>query len=413
MRSRTVLILLFEDVQSLDITGPLEVFTGANSWCAARGTRPAYAPMTASPDAAPIRTSSGLRITPDADLHCQTAPDLLLVPGGAGTRHPPPKVLTWLREQGAHATRLISVCTGAFLLAEAGLLAGRRATTHWAHCHTLANRFPEVTVATDPIFVRDGHIATSAGVTAGIDLTLSLVDDDLGSEAALAVARNMVMFLRRPGSQAQFSAQLAVHTARSPRMHELQQWIAEHPEADLSVEALARRTHLSARHFARAFTSEIGMSPGRYVDLARIESARRRFADSDAGVAETARACGYGTPEALRRAFLRRLGVGPSEYRERFRCPMSRCRHRVHRRRGAKPMRRPSRQSYPKTPAVVRVVHGCWVRCRPRDRGVGGRAVAAWAEPELFWPQDGLGGATHSPVVASDRRWSPVQAWPR
>ncbi|MBV9381166.1 MAG: DJ-1/PfpI family protein [Streptosporangiaceae bacterium] len=321
---RRVLIVLFDRVQSLDVTGPLEVFAGANSWRERRGAEPEYAIRTASLGGRPVRTSSGLRITPDTSLGDTGQPgqrqaDLLIVPGGDGARHADPEVVAWLREHGPRAGMLVSVCTGAFLLAEAGLLAGRRVTTHWAYCAGLAARFPELAVDPDPIFVRDGNVATSAGVTAGVDLALALVEDDLGRDAALDIARHLVVFLRRPGNQAQFSAQLAAQVAGREPLRDVQQWIADHPAADLSVEALAERAHLSARQFARAFAAEVGMPPGRYVDLVRLEAARRRLEDTAEGVEGTARACGYGTPEAMRRAFVRALGVSPAEYRRRFR----------------------------------------------------------------------------------------------
>ena len=307
---RTVLIVLFDDVQSLDVTGPLEVFAHL----------PGYQISTASLGAAPVTTSSGLRLTPDADLtHRAQPPDLLLVPGGEGARRRDPDVVAWLRDNAPRARRLASVCTGAFLLAEAGLLDGRRVTTHWAHCQDLAAQYPDITVDPDPIFIKDATLATSAGVTAGIDLALALVEDDLGRDAALAVARQLVVFLRRPGSQAQFSAQLAAQTATRPPLRDIQHWITEHPSADLSVDTLAQRASLSPRQFARAFAAQVGMPPGRYVDRARLEAARRRLEDTAADVAATARACGYGTPEAMRRAFVRALGVSPAEYRRRFR----------------------------------------------------------------------------------------------
>jgi AraC-like DNA-binding protein len=233
---RTVLMVLFEDVQSLDVTGPLEVFTGANAWRASRGEDPAY----------DVRTASL---------------------GG----------------------RLVSVCTGAFLLAAAGLLDGRRVTTHWFYCAALAAKYPELTVEPDPIFVRDGNVATSAGVTAGIDLALALVEDDLGRDAALDIARHLVVFLRRPGNQAQFSAQLAGQLASREPLRDVQRWIAEHPAADLSVETLASQASLSPRQFARAFAAEVGMPPGRYVDRVRLETARRRLEDTGDGIEQTAR----------------------------------------------------------------------------------------------------------------------------
>jgi transcriptional regulator GlxA family with amidase domain len=226
--------------------------------------------------------------------------------------------VSWLRDHARQAGRVASVCTGAFLLAEAGLLAGRRVTTHWAYCAKLAGKYPDITVDPDPIFIKDGNLSTSAGVTAGIDLALALVEDDLGRDTALAVARQLVVFLRRPGSQSQFSAQLAAQSASRQPLREVQQWIAEHPEEDLSIAALARRASLSERHFARAFAAKVGVPPGRHVDQVRIEAARRRLEDTADGVEETARACGYGTPEAMRRAFLKALGVSPAEYRRRF-----------------------------------------------------------------------------------------------
>lgn len=311
---RTVLVVLFDGVQSLDVTGPLEVFAGAE-----QHTPGTYRIGTASLDGAPVRTSSGLTLVPDHTLEAAPAPHTLLVPGGQGTRNPAPGVVEWLRAHGSRAERLVSVCTGALLLAEAGFLDGRRATTHWAYCDTLARRHPAVEVDPDPIFVRDGHIATSAGVTAGIDLALALVEDDIGREAALAIARHLVVFLRRPGNQAQFSAQLAAQTARREPLREVQRWISEHPGDDLSVEHLAARARLSPRHFARAFRTETGTTPGRYVDRVRLEHARRLLEDTSDGVEEISRACGYGTTEAMRRAFVKTLAISPAEYRRRFR----------------------------------------------------------------------------------------------
>jgi transcriptional regulator GlxA family with amidase domain len=318
---RTVLIVLFDGVQSLDVTGPLEVFNAANRWCAEREpAAPGYAITTASLGGAAVRTTSGLGLLPAVDLaSVRDAPDLMVVPGGAGARRRDPDLVGWLREHARAAATLASVCTGAFLLAEAGLLTGRTVTTHWERCADLAAQYPDVTVDPDPIFIKDGDLATSAGVTAGIDLALALVEDDLGRDAALAVARQLVVFLRRPGSQSQFSAQLCAQVAERQPLREVQQWIAEHPAADLSVETLAERASLSPRQFARAFAAETGLPPGRYVDRARLEAARRHLEDSAAGVEQAARACGYGTPEAMRRAFIRALGVSPAEYRRRFR----------------------------------------------------------------------------------------------
>ena len=265
-----------------------------------------------------MRTSSGLTIAPDAALADEGTPHTVIVPGGPGTRAPAPELVGWLRAHAPDAERIVSVCTGAFVLAEAGLLDGRRVTTHWANCATLARRYPDVTVMPEPIFVRDGNVATSAGVTAGIDLALTLVEDDHGRDVALAVARQLVVFLRRPGNQTQFSAQLQAQVAHREPLREVQHWIAEHPGADLSVDALAERARLSPRQFARAFTAETGMPPGRYVDRVRLEAARRRLEDTRDGVEQVARFCGYHTPEAMRRAFQQALQVSPAEYRRRF-----------------------------------------------------------------------------------------------
>lgn len=315
METRGVLVVLFDGVQSLDVSGPLEVFAGAAQHPACQ---PPYRVTTASLDGAPVRGSSGLTLVPDAALSRVRTPDTLVVPGGPGTRAPDPRLVAWLRRRAPRARRVLSVCTGAYLLGEAGLLAGRRATTHWASCADLARRFPDVEVDPDPIYVRGGSVTTSAGVTAGIDAALALVEEDVGRDVALAVAQHLVVFLRRPGGQTQFSAQLAAQVAQREPLRDVQQWIAEHPGDDLSVETLAARANLSPRQFARAFAAEVGVTPGRYVDRVRLETARRLLEETHDGVEVVARTCGYGAPETMRRAFTRALGVAPVEYRRRF-----------------------------------------------------------------------------------------------
>jgi transcriptional regulator GlxA family with amidase domain len=322
MTPRSVLIAVFDGVQSLDVTGPLEVFAGANGHVAGGGFGgPAYEITIAGPGGTPVRTSSGLTLVPGRDLRAAVAAHTVLVPGGEGTRSgggAADEVTDWLRRHGPQAQRIASVCTGAFLLARAGLLDGRRVTTHWAYADALARQFPAVHVDPEPIYVRDGSVITSAGVTAGIDLALALVEEDVGREAALDVARHLVVFLRRPGGQAQFSAQLHAQLARRRPLRDVQHWITERPAADLSVERLAARAGLSPRQFARSFAAETGMTPGRYVDRVRLEAARRELEDTGAAVGQVARSCGYGTPEAMRRAFIRTLGVSPAGYRQRF-----------------------------------------------------------------------------------------------
>jgi transcriptional regulator GlxA family with amidase domain len=311
---KLVLMPLFHGLQSLDLTGPLEVFTGAARYLDSDH----YRVLTASVGGVPIRTHSGLHITPDVDLLAAPRPHTIVVPGGLGTRDPQPELVAWLRSNAKKAARVVSVCSGAFLLAEAGLLAGRRATTHWSACDELASSYPDIEVDPEPIFVRDGNVSTSAGVTSGIDLALALVEEDLGRDVALTIARHLVMFLRRPGNQTQFSAQLTAQSAQRRPLRDVQQWITEHPASKLSVEALAERVNLSPRQFARVFAAETGMTPGRYVDRVRLEAARRELEDTEAGITGIAKSCGYGTPESMRRAFIKTLGISPAEYRRRF-----------------------------------------------------------------------------------------------
>src|SRR5207302_4585513 len=219
------------------------------------------------------------------------------------------------------ARRTAAVCTGAFLLARAGLLEGRRATTHWSAAAELARRYPEVRVDAEPIFLRDGDVWTSAGVTAGMDLALALVEEDLDRDAALTIARHLVLFLRRPGNQSQFSATLAAQQPVREPLREVQRQVVEHIAGEHSVETMARRAHMSPRHFARAFRAETGLTPARYVERVRLEAARRWLEDTSEPVASIATACGFGSAETMRRVFLRALGVAPAEYRRRFQAP--------------------------------------------------------------------------------------------
>jgi len=315
MRTREVVIVLYDGVQPLDVTGPMDVFTSAARFVGDDAATP-YVVRTASLGGAAVRCAGGLRLVPDLDVRDVDAPDILLVPGGPGWRQPDPQLLEWLRECAGRAERVVSVCTGAFLLAGAGLLDGLRATTHWDSCAELASRHPEVEVDPSPIFVRAGKVSTSAGVTAGIDLAIALVEEDLGRTVGLQIARLLVVFLRRPGNQAQFSVQLNAQVARTDPLREVQYWAVENLAADLSVPALAARAGLSLRQFARAFKQEVGESPGRYVDLIRLEAAERMLVDTTDSVARVAHACGYGTEEAMRRAFVRELGMSPTQYRQ-------------------------------------------------------------------------------------------------
>ena len=314
---RRVVIVALPEVQPLDVTGPAEVFASAAS--VAGGDVAAYTIEVVAPGGAPIPTDSGYAIAPAGALEAVRGPvDTLLVAGGAGARHASAETVARVRRLAARADRVASVCTGAYVLAAAGLLDGRRATTHWSWCDDLQRRHPAVTVERDPIFVVDGPVRTSAGVTAGMDLALALVEEDLGPRVALEVARWLVVFVKRPGGQAQFSAQLAGQSADRVPLRELQAWIADHLDADLSVPALAARACMSERNFARAFKAETGMTPAVYVEALRVERARLALESGGAPIDAIARRCGFGTVETLRRAFARRLGVSPGAYRNRF-----------------------------------------------------------------------------------------------
>jgi len=309
---RRVVIVAFPDVQSLDVAGPVEVFAAAGG----------YRVEVVAPVAGLVRASSGLGLWVDAALADVRGPiDTLVVAGGEGTRGvvADEAFVGAIRRLAPACRRVASVCSGAFALAAAGLLDGKRATTHWGWCDVLASAFPKVTVEPDRIFVRDGDVWTSAGVTAGIDLALAMVEEDVGRDVALAVARRLVVFLKRPGGQSQFSAHLAGQLADRRPLSELQAWIADHLDSDLSVERLADRAAMSVRNFSRMFSREVGVTPARFVERARVDGARRLLEESTASVDEIAARCGFGTAETMRRTFLRSLHVTPTDYRRRFR----------------------------------------------------------------------------------------------
>jgi transcriptional regulator GlxA family with amidase domain len=317
VRTRDVVLVVFPGLQSLDLTGPMEVFDVANR----EAGGPAYRLQVASLDAGPVRTSSGLDVCAQVALRDLDGPiDTLVVVGGDGTYQAvvDDQLIAQVARLAPLARRVTSVCSGAFVLARAGLLDGRRATTHWTVCDLLADSFPQVEVDPDPIFVRDGDVYTSAGVTAGMDLALALVEDDLGRDVALAVARHLVLFLRRPANQSQFSAQLAAQMADRDGLRDAQRHVIDHPESDCSVAALARIAAMSERHFARCFTEEVGVTPARFVERIRVETARRLLEDTDEGVESIAARAGFGTAETMRRTFLRVLRTSPTAYRTRF-----------------------------------------------------------------------------------------------
>jgi transcriptional regulator GlxA family with amidase domain len=315
-RSSTIVILAYEGVQLLDVTGPIEVFEAARE----RGAD--YRVLVASPDGSDILAGSRTRL--GADVAFAELPrriDTLVVPGAPDWRAiaGDPGLVATVVDAARRSRRTASVCAGAFVLAAAGLLDGRRATTHWELATDLARNYPQIRVDADAIFLADGPIHTSAGVTSGIDLCLALVEADHGAELARDVARHLVVFMQRPGGQAQFSVRLDLATtAQSPLRHVIDDVVRD-PTADHSLEALSERAGFSVRHLTRVFQRELGVTPGRFVESVRVEAAKARLQRSDEPLATIARASGFGSDETMRRAFWRELSATPAAYRERFR----------------------------------------------------------------------------------------------
>jgi transcriptional regulator GlxA family with amidase domain len=316
---RGVEILAFPAVQLLDVAGPLQVFASANEIVARTGGAPLYAPRVVSAAAPVVTASSGLGLVAAPLPRGRAAVDTLLVAGGPGVHLAAAdrQVVAWVQARAKRARRVASVCTGAFLLAASGVLDGRRAATHWMHCAELARRFPAIRVEPDPIFVRDGRIWTSAGVTAAIDLALALVEEDVGRSLALAVARHLVMFLKRPGGQAQFSTVLSLQGAED-RFGALHGWMELCLADDLSLPVLAQKAGMSERSFSRRYVEATGITPARAVERLRVEAARRLLSDTHLPVKRVAARCGFGSEETLRRSFSRLLSATPQEYRARF-----------------------------------------------------------------------------------------------
>jgi transcriptional regulator GlxA family with amidase domain len=318
--TRKVLIVGFPGVQGLDLVGPFEVFTSASLALAAQG-KEGYQPVVASVDGRPVTTETGLTFAA-VELPDPSEPvDTLILPGGRGVHaaRQDPRVIDWVVAAAPQARRVVTVCTGAFLAAQAGLLDGCRATTHWAYTDQLAREFPAIDVDPDPIFVRSSAtVWTAAGVSAGIDLALALVEDDHGTEVAQTVARWLVLYLRRPGGQTQFAAPVWVARAKREPIRAVQDAVESEPGGAHSIGELARRAAMSPRHFTRVFTGEVGEAPGAYVERVRTEAARRQLEQTDDTVVAIAARCGFGTPETMRRNFIRRIGVSPDQYRKTF-----------------------------------------------------------------------------------------------
>lgn len=313
-----ITLLAFPRVQLLDVVGPADVFAEAAKQL---GNPRAYRVEVIGTHKGVIKGSSGLKLSIDETFETYKGRiDTLLVAGSPHIEEIAlnPELQQWLCRQAKTVRRIGSVCSGAFLLAAAGLLDGRHVTTHWNSSAKLAREHPQTHVDPDSIFIKDGNVYTSAGVTAGMDLALALVEEDHGRELALSVAREMVMFFKRPGGQSQFSAQLAAQTAERSVIRNVQDYVVEHLKADLSVPTLAARAGMSERNFARTFKAETDSTPAEFVELARIDAARRMIEDSDVSLKRLADNVGYANTDGFRRAFMRRLGVGPSDYLKRF-----------------------------------------------------------------------------------------------
>jgi transcriptional regulator GlxA family with amidase domain len=314
MAGRRVVMVAMPCAEVVEVDGALDIFYAANLVVDGAYDVEVVSPVTT------VRAWAGLRLVADRSYRsARGAIDTLIVTGvEPDDARRDPDLIRWLVRTAPRVRRVVGLCTGSYVLAEAGLLDGRRATTHWMYCNDLAARYPKIRVERDPIYIRDHGVYTSAGSTAGLDLVLALVEDDLGRRVALQVAQRMVFFLKRPGGQAQFSVLLSTQTAERHPFRDLQAWIVEHPSADLCVEALARRVAMSPRNFFRVFVRELGMTPGRFVERVRVEAARRLLEETSRGVHDVAAACGFGTPETMRIAFRRTLGVSPKRYRSGF-----------------------------------------------------------------------------------------------
>ncbi len=317
--ARRIEILAFPRVQLLDVAGPLQVFATANDLAEHRGAPPPYALAVVAAQGPSLQTSAGLGLVVEPLPDAERDVDTLIVAGGYGVDAAAANaaLVDWLRLRSSRPRRLASVCSGALLLAATGALDGRRAATHWGRCAQLARLYPDIRVESDPIFVRDGHVWTSAGVTAGVDLALALVEEDLGRETALAVARQLVVFLKRPGGQAQFSAALSLQRGDGV-FDEMHRWIDRNLMADLSIPRLAARAGMSERTFLRRYREATGLTPGKAVERLRVEAAQRQLCETRASIKRVAARCGFGSAESMRRSFMRLARVAPRDFRQRF-----------------------------------------------------------------------------------------------
>jgi transcriptional regulator GlxA family with amidase domain len=320
---RHIGMLAFTGCEILDVCGPLDIFCYTNYMLQHLGktSQAAYSFEILAEQAGPVSTTFGVKIVADrAFAEAGDEFDTLLVAGGLGAlaARENREMVEWIGQRSLGARRVASICTGAFLLAESGMLNGRKATTHWNFCENLARDYPALQVEPDRIFISDGEFYTSGGITAGIDLALALVEEDWGSEVANRVARFLLVFFRRPGGQSQFSSFIPAEAKTRMDVRELQGWIIDHPAEDLSVEALAQRLAMSPRNFARVFLKEVGVTPANFVEQIRINVARSKIEQTKQPMKIICEQSGFGSDENMRRAFQRHLKVSPQDYRERF-----------------------------------------------------------------------------------------------
>ena len=318
MKAKRIGLIGFDGVVAIDLSGPADAFAVASE--TEGDPKPAYEVVVISPSSKLFVSESGLVFKPHRTFKNAPSLDTLIVPGGSGLRKPAinRSVSAFVRARAGSTRRIASVCTGIYGLAATGLLAGRNVTTHWNHAHNVARRFPDLKVNDNAIFIKDGQFYTSAGATAGIDLALSLIEEDYGQQVSLTVARQLVVYLKRSGGQEQYSEPLRFQAESVSRFSDLTTWIHTHLNNDLSVEALAGRACLCPRHFSRRFRTEVGASPADFVERLRLDEARRRLSNGENSVENVGLSVGFKSADVFRRAFERRLGVGPSDYRRRF-----------------------------------------------------------------------------------------------
>jgi len=320
VRPKHIVIVGYDNLASLDLTGPLEAFSRAFFEDSSGIPQPCYKVTIAALSTKTFRSMSGLRMTASCILSSLRNIDTLLIPGGPGIRlsSSGPKLADWISRRAHGIRRIVSVCTGVYAIAPTGLLNGRRVTTHWKFAAELAGRFPALKVDANALYIRDGKFYTSAGITAGIDLSLALIEEDFGPRIALAVARELVVYMKRPGGQEQFSEPLKFQVSTTNRFADLATWMVGRLNKDLSVEAMAEQTSLCPRQFSRRFRGEFNSSPAAFVQRLRLDEARKRLSDPGSSVKRVAESVGFHDPDSFRRAFMRRFGVPPAHYRSRF-----------------------------------------------------------------------------------------------